>query len=140
MVLAGAFFAGGDFGAGFFPFSARNGFLVRARGSTSSMLLTSEKRTCFASWRGISSRSFRFCSGAMTCVIPPRSAASDFSLSPPMGSTRPRSVTSPVIAMSRLTGIPVSEETSAVAMVIPADGPSLGIPPDGTWMWMSCFW
>ena len=27
------------------------------------------------------------------------------------------------------------DEANAVAMVIPADGPSLGIPPEGTWMW-----
>ena len=36
--------------------------------------------------------------------MPPRSAASSFSLSPPIGSTRPRSVTSPVMATSRRTG------------------------------------
>jgi hypothetical protein len=38
------------------------------------------------------------------------------------------------------TGIPVSTETSAVQMPIPADGPSLGIAPSGKWMWMSLFW
>ena len=29
---------------------------------------------------------------------------------------------------------------SAVAMAMPADGPSLGIAPSGKWMWMSIFW
>jgi len=35
------------------------------------------------------------------------------------------------------TGVQVSAEMSEVAMVTPAEGPSVGIPPDGTWMWMS---
>ena len=33
--------------------------------------------------------------------------------------------------------MPVSSEQSAVAIVMPALGPSLGIAPSGTWMWMS---
>ena len=48
-----------------------------------------------------------------------------FFFKPPIGNTRPRSVISPVIPTSLLTGIPVSAEISAVAIVIPADGPSL---------------
>ncbi len=52
-----------------------------------------------------------------------------------MGSTRPRSVISPVIATSLRTGIPVSALMSAVAIVTPAEGPSLGIAPAGTWTW-----
>ena len=32
----------------------------------------------------------------------------------------------------------VSSEASAVAIVMPALGPSFGIAPAGTWMWMSC--
>jgi hypothetical protein len=35
------------------------------------------------------------------------------------------------------TGMPVSTETIAVAMAMPADGPSLGVAPSGTWTWMS---
>ena len=35
--------------------------------------------------------------------------------------------------------MPVSAETIAVAMVTPADGPSLGMAPAGTWMWRVCF-
>jgi hypothetical protein len=46
----------------------------------------------------------------------------------------PRSVISPVIATSRRTGILVSAETSVVAMVMPADGPSFGMAPSGTWI------
>ena len=34
---------------------------------------------------------------------------------------------------------PVSADASAVAIVTPADGPSFGIAPAGTWMWMSFF-
>ena len=71
--------------------------------------------------------------------MPRRSAASTFSRTPPTGSTRPRSVTSPVIATSARTGMPVSSDTIAVAIVMPADGPSLGVAPAGTCTWISCF-
>jgi len=53
---------------------------------------------------------------------------------PPTGSTSPRSVTSPVIAHRRSTGRPVAAEISAVASVTPAEGPSFGTAPAGTWM------
>src|SRR5579884_3053073 len=43
-----------------------------------------------------------------------------------------RSVISPVIATSFRTGRPVSAEASAVAIVMPADGPSFGTAPAGT--------
>ena len=81
--------------------------------------------------------SFAFSFGMRTFLIPPRCAASTFSLSPPIGSTRPRSVISPVIATSLRTGMRQSAETSVVAIVMPADGPSFGIAPSGTWTWMS---
>ena len=68
----------------------------------------------------------------MASKMPARWAASSFSFSPPMGSTLPRSVISPVMAMSRRTGILVSALASAVAMVMPAEGPSLGMAPSGT--------
>ena len=58
--------------------------------------------------------------------MPARWAASTFALMPPTGSTRPRSVHSPVIAVSGRTRRPVSSEASAVNIVTPADGPSLG--------------
>ena len=72
--------------------------------------------------------------------MPPRWAASNFSLSPPMGRTSPRRVISPVMATLERTGILVRAETSAVHMATPALGPSLGVAPSGTWMWTSCFW
>ena len=56
-----------------------------------------------------------------------------------MASTSPRSVISPVMATSARTGMPVSTDTSAVVMAMPALGPSLGVAPSGTWTWMSCF-
>jgi hypothetical protein len=76
--------------------------------------------------------------GAMTLPMPLRCAASAFSLRPPIGSTCPVSVTSPVIATSPDTGRPVTSETIAVVIVTPALGPSLGIAPAGTWRWTSC--
>ena len=69
--------------------------------------------------------------------MPARCAPSTFSLMPPTGSTLPRRVISPVIATSWRTGRPVSSDASAVAIVTPADGPSFGTAPAGTWMWMS---
>ncbi len=85
----------------------------------------------------MSSRSRSLRRGRMMVLIPARRAASTFSLMPPTGSTLPRSVISPVIARSDLHGRPVSSEASDAAMVTPADGPSLGIAPAGTWTWMS---
>ena len=54
-----------------------------------------------------------------------------------MGSTRPRSVISPVMARSLCTAMPERAETMEVAMATPAEGPSLGVAPSGTWTWMS---
>ena len=34
--------------------------------------------------------------------------------------------------------MPVTSEAIAVAIVMPADGPSFGTAPAGTWMWTSC--
>ena len=70
----------------------------------------------------------------MTVRMPARSAPMVFSRSPPMGMTRPRSVTSPVMATSWRTGRSVSAESSAVVMAMPALGPSLGTAPSGKWM------
>ena len=41
------------------------------------------------------------------------------------------------MATSLRTGMRQSAETSVVAMVTPAEGPSLGMAPSGTWTWMS---
>ena len=64
-------------------------------------------------------------------------AASTFCLSPPIGSTRPCSVTSPVMPTVCFTGRPDSSDASAVVIVMPALGPSLGIAPAGTCTWNS---
>ena len=58
---------------------------------------------------------------------------------PPTGSTRPRRLISPVIAVSLRMVRSVSSETSAMNIATPALGPSLGVAPAGTWMWMSLF-
>ena len=55
-----------------------------------------------------------------------------FSFKPPIGSTTPLRVTSPVIATSLFTGISVIADTIEVTMAIPADGPSFGVAPSGT--------
>jgi hypothetical protein len=70
--------------------------------------------------------------------MPARCAASAFSLSPPIGSTLPDSVTSPVIAVSARTARQDTSEASAEVIVMPALGPSFGVAPAGTWMWTSC--
>jgi hypothetical protein len=51
------------------------------------------------------------------------------------GSTRPCSVTSPVIPTVLLTGVSESSEAIAVTIVTPALGPSLGTAPAGTCTW-----
>ena len=55
------------------------------------------------------------------------------SLMPPTGITRPARVSSPVMAKPLRGGAPVAREYSAAAMVIPAEGPSFGVAPAGTW-------
>ena len=68
-----------------------------------------------------------------------RRAASAFSRMPPTGSTRPLSVISPVMATSCRTGWLRAADRIAVAIVTPAEGPSLGIAPAGTCTCRSCF-
>ena len=43
----------------------------------------------------------------------------------------------PVMARFFLIRRLVNSDTSAVSMVTPAEGPSLGIAPAGTWIWIS---
>jgi len=79
-------------------------------------------------------------------------AAISFSLTPPMGSTRPLNVSSPVMAVSGLTQLHMDRKTRGhadsddrsapitcrpdrrltrtQASVMPAEGPSLGIAPE----------
>ena len=71
----------------------------------------------------------RLRAGSMTRLIPARCAATTFSLMPPTGSTRPRRLISPVIAVSLRTVRSVSSETSAMNMATPALGPSFGVAP-----------
>ena len=110
------------------------GLLSKALFKTSDIVWATTQLSLRRKALGISSKSFSFRSGIIIVRIPARKAAKDFSLSPPIGSTLPRKVISPVMATSLLTARFVSAEMSAVAMVIPADGPSLGIAPAGTWM------
>lgn len=88
----------------------------------------------FRACSGTSSRSFSQRFGTITRVIPAACAASTLLLMPPTGSTRPRSVASPVIAVSLRTFRPEKSEARAVKIVTPADGPSFGTAPWGTWM------
>src|SRR5450756_2046889 len=111
----------------------------KAASSTWSIESTRMTLICFRISSGMSRRSFSFFFGRTTRRAPERCAARILLLRPPIGRTRPRSVISPVIATSFRTGMAVSALTIAVAMVIPADGPSFGIAPAGTWMWRVFF-
>ena len=86
---------------------------------------------CSRTSAGTSSRSGALRSGRITSVSPAACAASTFCFSPPIGSTRPCSVTSPVMPTVLFTGRPVSSDASAVTIVTPALGPSFGMAPAG---------
>ena len=107
------------------------GFRRSAPSRTWSIESTRMSLICFRISSGMSWRSFSFFFGRITRRAPERCAARILLLRPPMGRTRPRRVISPVIATSLRTGMPVSALTMAVAIVIPADGPSLGMAPAG---------
>src|SRR5262245_32735232 len=68
-----------------------------ASASTSSTEVTRWKRIWLRTSAGTSSRSARFRSGRTTSVRPAACAARTFCLTPPIGRTRPWSVTSPVM-------------------------------------------
>ena len=85
----------------------------------------------------MSYRSFSFSAGRMIVLMPARWAPRTFVLIPPTGSTFPRRVISPVIAVSARHNLPVRSDAIAVAMVTPAEGPSLGTAPAGTCRWIS---
>ena len=106
--------------------------LLKAIFITSSIVSAKDKWIPFSRCFGIPSRSFLFRFGKITVASLARLAARIFSFNPPIGRTRPRKVISPVMARSRLAGMPERAEAMAVAMVIPAEGPSLGIAPAGT--------
>ena len=100
--------------------------------NASSSVDTQWKVSCFRTSSGMSSMSASFSFGRMMVVMPARCATSTFSFNPPIGSTRPRSVISPVIETSRRTGRPDIALTSATEIATPALGPSFGIAPAGT--------
>src|SRR2546425_11227862 len=103
----------------------------RAMASTSSTVSTGViSSSCFTS-SGTSTRSLLLRAGTITRFTPARAAAVSFSFRPPIGSTRPRRVSSPVIAMSLRAGRRHSSDARAVAIAIPAEGPSLGTAPAG---------
>src|SRR6267378_5943298 len=103
-----------------------------ASSSTSSSVSTGLISISFFTSSGTSTMSLWLRAGTITVFTPARAAAVSFSLSPPIGSTRPRSVSSPVIATSWRAGRWHNSDANAVAIVIPADGPSLGTAPAGT--------
>ena len=69
--------------------------------------------------------------GTKTFVMPAVLLARSFSLRPPIGSTLPLNVSSQVIAPNEITGIPLTADNNAVAIVMPAEGPSFGVAPSG---------
>ena len=87
----------------------------------------------------MSSKSLRLRAGSITRFKPARAAATTFSLMPPTGSTRPRRLISPVMAVSLRMVRSVISEVSAMNMATPALGPSFGMAPAGTCTWMSLF-
>src|SRR5712691_3220126 len=104
---------------------------------TSSTLSANTKVSPSFTSCGTSVRSLRLPSGRTTTLMFARCAAITFSLMPPTDSTLPRSVISPVMATSCLTGRSPITDAMHVAIATPADGPSFGIAPAGKWMWMS---
>src|SRR5919206_502201 len=82
---------------------------------TWSMCSTGMSSSSLRTFSGSSTISLALSFGRIKVLMPARWAASVFSFRPPIGSTLPRSVTSPVIATSRRTGRPVIAEISAVA-------------------------
>mmetsp|Transcript_60443 Transcript_60443/g.175054 ORF Transcript_60443/g.175054 Transcript_60443/m.175054 type:complete len:245 (+) Transcript_60443:293-1027(+) len=67
--------------------------------------------------------------------MPSRRAAMTFSLIPPTFKTLPVKVNSPVIAKFDLNGWLSARLTNAEAIVTPAEGPSFGVAPSGTFKW-----
>ena len=120
---------------------AGNGWVSENASAMASSTVSSQMRSsCPRAAAGISSRSLRLRAGRSTRFRPARAAASVFSLIPPTGSTNPRRLISPVIAVSLRTVRPVKSETSAVNIATPALGPSFGVAPAGTCTWTSLFW
>src|SRR5208282_532414 len=112
-------------------------FASSARRRTSAMCPTKWTLSLARTSAGTSSQSDLFCSGKRISLMPKRDAASTFSLTPPTRKTRPRRLISPVIAIRKRTHFLVINDASAATIATPALGPSFGVAPAGTWMWMS---
>lgn len=72
---------------------------------------------------GSSSQSERLSAGKMMVLAPARRAATVFSRRPPMRSTFPVTVNSPVMAIVGSRGLSRARERREVAIVMPAEGP-----------------
>ena len=111
---------------------------TNASRTTSSIVFTNTISMPFVISFEISAISGRFLSGTRTFFICAILAANVFSFNPPIGSTRPLNVISPVMATLAQTFFPVTAESIAVAIVMPADGPSFGTAPSGICKCRSC--
>ena len=69
--------------------------------------------------------------------MPDSAAASTLAVTPPTGSTWPRTESEPVIATDWSTGTPSSAEMTAVAIETEALSPSTPSEVPTNWMWMS---
>src|SRR3984957_5683486 len=105
---------------------------LSAASIASSTRSSQTKRIKLRAFSGTSSRSLRLRAGSMTVAMPAWIAARTFSFTPPIGSTRPRSEISPVIAVSLRIVRPVISDVNAMNIATPALGPSFGIAPAGT--------
>src|SRR5207245_3683229 len=103
-----------------------------ASSNTSSSVSTGLMSSSFFTSSGTSTRSLLLRAGTSTVCTPARAPAVSFPLSPPIGSTRPRTVRPPAIATSWREGRRHKSDASAAAIAIPADGPSFGTAPAGT--------
>ena len=108
-------------------------FSSNASSKASSIFSTKWMNNSFLTSSGISETSSLFFIGKITFLILLRWAAIHFSFIPPTGSTNPYKLSSPVIAKSYFTRLPVKSDTMATVIVTPADGPSLGVDAAGKW-------
>ena len=77
--------------------------------------------------------------GKITIFAPALLAATVFSLKPPIRSTFPVTVNSPVIAIVGSNGRSSASDNRLVAIVIPALGPSFCTAPSGQCKWILAF-
>src|SRR6266508_2764674 len=99
----------------------------KAAARTSSTVSTRRNSTSLRVSSGSSSRSGSFSRGSTTLPMPARCAASTFSRTPPIASTCPESVTSPVIAISTATVPAVATATNKMTGEVTLSGQVLAI-------------